>query len=192
MKLPELNWREAKTLSLEFFQRDARRVAPELLGKALYLKQNNKEFLVEVSEVEAYLGKEDPASHAYRGLTKRNWPMFEVGGMCYVYLSYGVHYCMNVVTGRKGDSSAILIRGGVALSGVDPQIRLNGPGKLTRGLGINLNFNGALFNQENFRMMDLGKVFPKTTIGTSPRIGISRAIELPYRYYVIGSPGVSK
>ena len=205
MKLPGLNSRQAnfKTLPLDFFQRESPRVALDLLGKGLYLRQGKTELLVEIVEVEAYLGADDPASHAYRGTTKRNWPMFEEGGMCYVYLSYGVHYCMNVVTGKKAEGTAILLRGAVPLLGQEviaknrgsnkkPESLLSGPGKLTQGLGIDLHFNGALFNQENFRMMDLGKKIPKASIGTSPRIGISRAVELPFRFFVIGSPGVSK
>ena len=89
-------------LAREFFTRDAVEVARDLLGKGLVVMRGRRRLLVEIVEVEAYLGPLDPASHAFRGPTPRARLMFEEGGVCYVYLSYGVNYCMNVVTGPKG------------------------------------------------------------------------------------------
>jgi DNA-3-methyladenine glycosylase len=97
---------------------------------------------VRISETEAYLGLTDPASHAFRGRTRRNAPMFGPAGIAYVYFIYGMHYCFNVVTGQEGDPQAVLIRAGVAGPPAAPQV-LGGPALLCRALGIDLDCNGA-------------------------------------------------
>src|SRR5262249_12525637 len=133
-------------LSPGFFLRKTVRVAHELLGKGLFVRQRETTMLVEIVEVEAYLGGADPASHAYRGPTPRNRAMFERGGTCYVYLSYGINYCMNVATQGKGKGEAILFRAAAPLLGRDAMLKnrrvendhggitdrilLSGPGKL--------------------------------------------------------------
>jgi DNA-3-methyladenine glycosylase len=156
--------------------------------------------LVELVEIEVYLGSRDPASHAYRGLTKRNWPMFESGGTCYVYLSYGLNFCMNVSTREKGCGEAILFRAAVPIFGEaalrerrGPRIAeknlLNGPGKLCQALGIDLSYNGRKFNREDFKLVDLGRALPPRSIARSPRIGITKAADKLLRFYVKSSPG---
>lgn len=188
-------------LPASFYLRDTITVARELLGKGLYVFKNDVPFLVEIVEVEAYLGSQDAASHAYRGITKRNWPMFELGGTCYVYLSYGINFCMNVATGPQGTGEAILFRAALPVIGKEGMQKLrgkagqsftlmNGPGKLTQALGIDLSYNGRLLNGEDFRLVDLGRA--PSEISDSPRIGISKATEERLRFFVAGSPWVSK
>lgn len=176
-----------RPLSKSFYLREAPAVARDLLGKGLLVKTKSGPIVVEISEVEAYLGKQDPASHSHNGLTKRNWPMFEAGGMCYVYFSYGMHFCMNVVTGGKGAADAVLLRGAVSLIGLEMIEKnrgrvgpLNGPGKLTKALGIDLRFNGRQFDEDGFKIIDLG--LGEVDVEVTTRIGISKAIDLPLRF----------
>jgi len=178
-----------------FYLSNTTEVARALLGKGLFISAPQKSpLLVEIVEVEAYLGSEDPASHAYRGMTKRNWPMFELGGMCYVYLSYGINFCMNVVTREKGVGEAVLIRAAAPILGLE-SIRhraLSGPGKLTHALGIDLSYNGLTFDRRDFKLIDLGKNYSEKFIGESPRIGISRATVERLRFFIRSSPWLSR
>jgi len=154
-------------------------------------------------EVEAYLGADDPASHAYRGITPRNWPMFEVGGTCYVYLSYGINFCMNVATREAGIGHAVLLRAAEPLLGLPlikkrrPQIKtdfdlLNGPGKLTLGLGIGPKDNGRQFFESDFKFVDLSEWTNPLPVTATPRIGINKAVEHLWRFMVPGSPFISR
>ncbi len=176
MSSHERSSRELKPLAPDFYLEKTPQVARELLGKGLYLRRAQEEFLIEIVEVEAYLGSEDPASHAYRGLTERTRPMFDVGGTCYVYLSYGINFCMNVATQKRGIGQAVLLRAAAPLWGEahmrarrtvcqkprgSPYRLLNGPGKLTKALGIDLKYNGLLFTGDDFKIVDLGKKDPQ-------------------------------
>lgn len=194
----------AKRLSRSFYQRPCLEVAPELLGKGLRRRVGGQELLAQIVEVEAYLGKCDPASHAFRR-TARSEIMFERGGACYVYLSYGMNYCMNVVTGKKGEGEAILFRAAEPLSDPAPFFEnrklpitgslrnlLSGPGKLTQALGIDLRFNGTLFGANGIEIVDLGIAYAPRAIRRGPRIGISKAVEMPYRFTVAGSAFLSR
>lgn len=183
-------------------------VARNLLGKGLFVRSKGKTLIVELTEVEAYLGSEDPASHAFRGRTERNWPMFEGGGTCYVYLSYGMHYCMNVATGPKGTGHAVLFRAARPVEGIDAMIRnrglqfisyeaalrqlLNGPGKLAQALGVDLSYKGKKFDRPNFKLIDLGIRVPDAEVIADSRIGISKAKEAPLRFTIRSSPWLSR
>lgn len=183
-----------------FYLKSAPQVAKSLLGKGLFVSNNQKHFLCQIIETEAYLGSEDPASHAYKGLTPRNQSMFKLGGTCYVYLSYGLNFCMNVVTGPADKGSAVLLRAAIPLFGLGDMAKnrhisspltaekvrnlLSGPGKLTQALGINKNFDGLSFDQTAFKIVDLNHNIPKQQIGLSPRIGISKAKEELLRFYI--------
>jgi DNA-3-methyladenine glycosylase len=191
-------------LPQSFFMKDTAAVARDLLGKGLYVQKDGKEMLVEIVETEAYLGSEDAASHAFRGITKRNEAMFEQGGTCYVYLSYGINYCMNVATQKKGLGEAVLLRAAAPLLG-ENSMRMNrgftetssiknltnGPGKLTQALGVNLNYNGFTFDRADFRLVDLKRKISPKLIGISSRIGISKAQDMELRFFVKSSPWVS-
>jgi DNA-3-methyladenine glycosylase len=158
-------------LPATFAERDATVVAPELLNKLARLHGR----LARITEVEAYT-RDDPASHSFRGLTARNATMFGPSGHWYVYLIYGLHHCLNLVTGDEGDGQAVLIRG-VVVDGVEP-VSTNGPGRLTRQLGIDLTFDGTVAE-----LYDDG-VPPPTSPTLTPRIGITKASEWHRRWLV--------
>jgi DNA-3-methyladenine glycosylase len=200
--------RAGKILAPSFYLKPTVEVARGLLGKGLFVRAKKASMLVELTEVEAYLGEDDPASHAYRGSTDRTWPMFEVGGTCYVYVSYGMHYCINVSTGPKGVGNAVLFRAAKPLEGIDamilnrglqllprekalPQL-LSGPGKLTQALGIDLGYKGKRFDRPDFKLVDLGVRVPRESIVASPRVGISKAKEAQLRFSIKSSPWLSR
>lgn len=209
MKLHEKNFPRPKKvgspLKSQFFQRNTLTVAKELLGKGLFVRQNTQEFLCELVEVEAYLGKKDEASHSAKGMTPRNQSMFAEGGTAYVYLIYGSYFCLNVSTEEKGEGAAVLFRAAIPLWGLEemhknrklkgplvPQNLLSGPGKLTQALGINKNFDGKKFNQTQFKIVDLGRVLRESQIGRSSRVGITKGQDHLFRFFVKDSPWLSK
>jgi DNA-3-methyladenine glycosylase len=170
---------------------DALEAGPGLLGWKLMSRLGGKVTGGIIIEVEAYHGPADPASHAHRGITPRTTPMFESAGAIYVYLSYGLHYCVNIVTGREGDGQALLIRALWPTDGIPvmqerrkgaPFERLtNGPANLTQSLGITIQQTGSRLGQELW--LEPPKVaLDKKLIITGPRVGISRAKELPWRF----------
>ena len=128
--------------------------------------------------------------------------MFEAGGCCYVYLCYGMHYCMNLVTGPEGCGEALLLRAAAPLCGLKymqasrgtPRMGqlLNGPGKLTQGLGVDLSHNGRSFFGKELRLVDLGTRIAMSKVKRTPRIGISQGEQLPYRFLIRGSPWCSQ
>jgi len=156
-----------KIIPPSFFQGSSKLAARGILGKYLVVKKGRSQLAYQVNEVEVYAGFNDKASHASRGLTERNRVMYAAGGRIYVYLCYGIHWMLNIVTGPKDYPAALLIRGAGDL---------NGPGKLTRGLGINKRFNGKLVVPETkLWFEDQGvKVKPRSII-LSPRIGVDYA-----------------
>lgn len=194
-------------LPQKFYLKDTLAVARSLLGKGLFVLHKTTPLLVEIVEAEAYLDQ-DAASHSFRGKSPRNWPMFEGGGTCYVYLSYGVNYCMNVVTQEQGRGEAVLLRAAVPLEGIDtmagnralhftrdsqsPRALLSGPGKLTQALGVNMSHNGRTFFEDDLKIVDLGKEVPAHEIAESPRVGISKATEKRYRFFIKNSPWLSR
>ena len=191
-----------------FFQRHAPVVSPDLLGKILVTKSQGFLCAAMIVEVEAYLGSEDPASHAFRGKTRRNASMFGAGGLAYVYLSYGMHRCVNIVTGKEGTGEAVLLRAGEPLYGLEamaqrrnipfadtPKVKgslASGPGKLTAAMDIQLSDDGRAWNVDAFKVVDPGIAINPSDIETSPRIGISKGTELPLRFFVKGSPFLSR
>ena len=145
-----------------------------------------------LNEVEAYRGHDDPASHAHRGKTPRNSPMYGPPGTIYIYLSYGIHWCMNFVTGREGDPQGVLLRGGVVVEGTDTVKRrrgrddhlANGPGKLGQALGIDGDLSGVMLNEGPVSVSGLNTV--RGAFDVTPRIGISRAKDRPWRFVATG------
>ena len=184
----------------ELLEAPSHEVAPQLLNRLLVVGH----CAGRIVEVEAYGGGSDPASHAFRGPTMRNATMFGPAGRLYVYLSYGMHHCANVVTGRAGDGEAVLIRALAPVSGVElmwarrPAARrevdlCSGPGKLCQSLGIDLDFDGAdlLDPASPARLVDDGTPPPRA-YGESTRIGISVGVDVPWRFWVVGDPNVSR
>jgi DNA-3-methyladenine glycosylase len=160
-----------KRLPPSFFARDAPDVAPELLNQ-LFVAGDR---VGRIMEVEAYT-HDDPASHSYRGRTRRNDVMFGPPGHLYVYFVYGMHHCVNIVTGPEDDGQAVLIRA-VVCEGVDRR-STNGPAKLCRHLGIDMSFNGSMAT-----VLDDGTPPPRTPIVTC-RVGITKAADLQRRWLV--------
>jgi DNA-3-methyladenine glycosylase len=157
--------------------------------------------LAVVTETEAYGGPDDPASHASTrsGVTERNRAMFGPPGRAYVYLSHGVHWCLNVVTCAEGSGAAVLFRGATPIVGLDTMHArrsgrtplCTGPGRLAQALGV----TGALYGHALERaplVLLPGWHVPDEGIGASGRIGVGVAAERPWRFYVRGAPGVSR
>jgi DNA-3-methyladenine glycosylase len=162
-----------KRVPRRFFERSSTEVAPDLLNKLFVVGQTAGRII----EVEAYT-QDDPASHTFRGRTKRNEVMFGPAGHLYVYFVYGMYYCVNIVTGREGDGQAVLLRG-VIIDGVDPRLT-NGPGKLCRHLGIDMATSGTRAN-----IVDDGVPPPATPLVTA-RVGITKAADWPRRWVTTG------
>jgi DNA-3-methyladenine glycosylase (3mg) len=194
-----------KKLPRSFYTRPALLVAKDLLEKILVRKIGRIIFSGKIVEVEAYGGAKDPASHAYRGKTKRNEVMFGEGGFLYVYFTYGMHFCANVVTGKRDVGEAVLIRAVEPLIGVeaikrnrgftgdrrDERNLTNGPAKLCEAFDIKGKDNGTdLLGDEIFLIE--GESIPKSNIGTSTRIGITRGKEKKWRFFVRGNKWVSR
>ncbi|HEX5696868.1 MAG TPA: DNA-3-methyladenine glycosylase [Acidimicrobiia bacterium] len=168
------------------------RAAPMLLGSYLVSEVGGALVKARVTEVEAYKGSDDPASHAYRGRTRRNGSMFERPGTLYVYRSYGVHWCGNVAAGPEGIGWGILFRGaeiveglGVARSrrGRDDGLA-NGPGKLTQALGIDHSHDGTYLLDPSSPLRIESGSRPAMVMAT-PRVGITKAEDRPWRFVEI-------
>lgn len=174
-------------LARPFFERDALEVAPDLLNKVLHAGDVSGRIV----EVEAYRA-DDPASHAFRGRTARNASMFAAGGTLYVYLSYGIHHCANVVTGFVGDGQAVLIRSVEVLSGHAAVAArrpgraghewANGPGKVCAALAIDRTHDGTDLCRDSWLWIGDDGTSPPDQPLTTPRIGISVAVEVPWRF----------
>jgi DNA-3-methyladenine glycosylase len=177
-------------------------VAPLLLGWTVTHKTPEGTVTIELTEVEAYAGEADPASHAWRGRTGRNAVMFGRAGHLYVYRSHGIHWCANVVTGAEGVASAVLLRAGRVIEGTDlARARRGGrtaDRSLARGpgcLGQTLGLTGA---EDGSDLLGRGPLSlrppaggPSVQVSSGPRVGVSRADEVPWRYWVTGEPTVS-
>jgi DNA-3-methyladenine glycosylase len=175
-------------------------LARDLLGRVLFYKTTEGLLAGRIVETEAYTGEADPASHAFRGRTARNAVMFGPAGHAYVYFTYGMHHCLNVTAEIPGTAGAVLLRALEPLAGMElmrargdkgPEPRLlSGPGKIGRAFGLTLKDNGRDFTRGPLGLAG-GLPVPDREVAVSRRIGISRALELPYRFSVLGSPSVS-
>ena len=184
-----------------FFARDPVVLARDLLGRVLFYRTTDGLLAGRIVETEAYTGEADPASHAFRGRTARNAVMFGQAGHAYVYFTYGMHHCLNITADAPGTAGAVLLRALEPLAGVEimrargdhgPESRLlSGPGKIGRAFGLSLEDNGRDFTRGPLGLAAGSPVLDRE-VATSRRIGISRAVDLPYRFAVIGSRSVSK
>ena len=188
------------TFDRAFFDRPAESVAPDLLGARLVSTIDGRRVTGVIVEVEAYTGPDDPASHAAAriGRTRRNASMFGPPGTAYVYLSYGVHWCLNVVTGAIGDPCAVLLRAVHPIEGFDVMAArrgrerdlTSGPGRVGQAFGITDAVDGHDFSSPPLRVLP-GWPTPPGSIDVSPRVGVSRARDWPLRFCVPGSGSVS-
>ncbi|HUH88136.1 MAG TPA: DNA-3-methyladenine glycosylase [Pusillimonas sp.] len=179
-------------LDRNFYNRDTVTVARDLLGKVLVHQVQGLPRMARIVEVEAYLGPTDLAAHSSKGLTQRTRAMFGPPGHAYVYLIYGIHHCMNVVTEGEGSGTGVLLRAVEPIENVDGNTR--GPGLLTRAMGIDLRHYGHDLCSETLHLLQ--PACPEPLIITErPRIGVSYAKEWadkPLRFYIAGSPYVSR
>jgi len=188
-------------VNLDFFKRDdVLSIARELLGKCLISKFGNKKTAGIITETEAYAGERDRASHAFGGRrTKRTEVMYQDAGTLYIYLCYGIHSLLNIVTNKSGIPHAILIRSVYPIEGLEiiQQRRGKsisprsdsciGPGNLSKGLGVSLKQNGIMINQGPIYLADRKINLPDQMVHSGPRIGVDYAgkdAALPYRFYV--------
>lgn len=176
--------------------------APLLLGWRLCRHAPSGLIKVKIVETEAY-HQNDPASHSYRGQTDRTKPMFQPGGRLYVYFTYGMHYCLNIVVGKKGAGEAVLIRAAEPLEGIEIMQRnrgvegiknlASGPGKLTQAFGIkDTKLSGKILNKSSVFLQPPESPVKPADVVARPRIGISEAAKQPWRFYIKGNAFVSK
>jgi DNA-3-methyladenine glycosylase len=189
-----------KKLPRAFYNRPTLKVAKDLLGKYLVVNKNGKRLSGKIVETEAYIGSDDPASHAYRGMTRRNEIMFGNPGYAYVYFAYGMYHCLNFVTEKKGYPAAVLIRALEPIDGIEVMTKrrrkekledlTSGPGRLCQALGIDRNLYGADLCGKTIYVEDRGK---KTgAIVSTSRIGIDQGKDKKWRFYIKNSRFVSR
>jgi DNA-3-methyladenine glycosylase len=231
--LPAIGPANARLVARDFLARPSVEVAPGLLGCVLEHETAEGLVAVELTEVEAYAGPADPASHAYRGITGRNAVMFGAAGHAYVYFTYGMHFCVNVVCERPGAASAVLLRAGRVTDGAElaaarrsarapraadgpraagasmsgtPAARrpvprdtavsrdtARGPARLCQALGITRAQNGADLCDPSspLRLRAPAEAGAARPVESGPRVGVTAAADVPWRYWLSGDPTVS-
>ena len=223
LRVPSLP--ETELLPREFFARPAVEVAPDLLGCVLVHQTAEGLVAVRLTEDEAYAGASDPASHAFRGRTARNAVMYGPPGHAYVYFTYGMHFCVNLVCQGEGDASAVLLRSGLVIDGaalasarrygtaggagadgragvrrstarstVPREIDLaRGPARMCEALAIDRAQNGSdvCVAASPLRVYAAQKPVPGADVSTGPRVGVSRAADVAWRFWITGDPAVS-
>ncbi len=185
----------------ELLDGDVLDVAPRLLGATLRHVTSDGTVAVRLTEVEAYDGPNDPGSHAYNGRTPRNAVMFGPPGRLYVYFTYGMHFCCNVVVGAGDRPSAVLLRAGEIVEGLDVARRrrprsterdlARGPARLCQALGIDLSHNGTDLGSGDLTLTPGPPAQPATQPRTGPRVGLRLAADRPWRFWIDGDPTVS-
>jgi DNA-3-methyladenine glycosylase len=181
-------------LRRDFFARSVHEVAPDLIGCTLLVDGVGGPIV----EAEAY-DQEDPASHGFRGATERNRSMFGPPGLAYVYRSYGIHWCLNLVCEEEGAAAAVLVRALEPTHGLDrmrarrgaadPRLLCSGPGKLCQALGVHRGHDGLPLDRPPFELLaGTGGM----EIARGPRVGITAATDLPWRYGLASSPFLSR
>ncbi len=182
----------APTLPLEFFEQPTLVVARALLGRTLVRRFENTSLEAEIVEVEAYTA-DDPACHGYGGRRPRCEVMFGPPGYAYVYFIYGMYYCLNVVTEVDGIAGAVLIRALAPRQEKADEKLFSGPGKLCKQLQIDLKFNGLpLFDDKQQLYLLPGRTISDEEVAVSRRIGISKAVDRPWRFYLKDDKSVSR
>jgi DNA-3-methyladenine glycosylase len=181
-----------RKLPRDFYDRDTMQVAQDLLGKHLVHVVDGAERVGRIVETEAYLGPHDLAAHSAKGLTNRTRVMFGPPGHAYVYLIYGMHWCMNVVTEKEGHAAAVLLRAVEPVENVEG--RTQGPALLCKAMGVDRRLNGHDLSSDDFYIAEPDEPTP-IRIVKRPRIGVDYADHWArrlLRFYVRGSPFISK
>ena len=192
-----------RRLERAFFVRDVTVVAKDLLGRVVVSGEGADRVAVRLTEVEAYRGRDDSASHSFRGPTPRTAVMFGPGGHLYTYFVYGMHWCANIVAGLDGSASAVLLRAGEVVDGIDlassrrPTARAErflarGPAGLATVLGLDGSDSGAdLCLPDSAIRLHAGSPTPDGAIRTGPRVGVATAADLQLRFWIADDPTVS-
>lgn len=196
-----------KKLSKSFYRRELLDVAQELLGKIFVKVDGKKHLSGKIVEVEAYHGDCDEAAHSFAGITQRTKIMFEAGGYLYVYFTYGVHHCCNVVTGKKGQGTAVLIRAVEPVTGIEKMIEnrfgrklknekemfnlTSGPAKVCQAFDIDRKLSGTDLTENKLFILN-GEKISSDDIGISKRIGITKSVDLPWRFFIKNSAYLSR
>jgi DNA-3-methyladenine glycosylase len=181
---------------------DVLTLAPQLLGSVISHERADGTVAVRLVEVEAYDGESDAGSHAYRGKTARNAVMFGDAGLAYVYFTYGMHWCMNLVCGPPGRAAAILLRAGAVVEGADlARLRrgeragerdlARGPARLCQALGVDGSCNGVDLLADGPLRLLAAPAAPTSQVRTGPRVGVSAGATRPWRFWLDGEPTVS-
>ena len=190
-------------LDRDFFDRPVVEVARSLLGCVLSRRTAEGEVAVRLTEVEAYAGSADSASHSYRGRTPRTAVMFGPPGHAYVYFTYGMHFCVNLVCGPEGTASAVLLRAGAVVAGERLALSrrprssvrdlARGPARLCQALAIDRVLDGTdvCGDPDGPLRILAGIPVPPVAISAGPRTGVSSAKETPWRFWITGEPSVS-
>lgn len=188
----------SRMLQRSFFEQPAPELASQLLGMHLIHQAPDGLTSGIIVETEAY-SQEDAASHSFKGETPRTKAMFGPGGHAYIYFTYGMHYCFNVVSGRAGEGQGVLIRALEPVEGIDImrrrrkteqlQLLTNGPAKLVQAMGITKSDYGTSLLQGNLRIEDTGAT---PEIMSGPRIGITKAVDVPWRFWIVDNKFVSR
>ena len=195
-----------RKLPRSFYLQPTLKIAAQLPGKYLIRRLGKEKLVGRIVEVEAYLGSHDPASHAFRGKTRRNEVMFRTGGHAYVYFTYGMHFCFNIVTEQEGIGHAVLLRAIEPLQGVGVMQRhrrrghaenslvdlCNGPAKLCQAYGIARAQNGTDLCGTEIWIAEDTPGHQGMTVARSTRIGISVGLEHKWRFYLSNCPFVSR
>lgn len=201
---PELPHRKLKR---PFYTRELLTVAKELLGKILVKNDGKVTLSGKIVEVEAYDGSIDEAAHTFTGKTKRNEIMFGMGGFLYVYFTYGAHFCSNVVTGKEGEGTAVLIRALEPVEGIHEMIHnrfgrdllkekekynlTSGPGKVCQAMSITRDHYGVDLTGNKIFLLDQPDL-KSGQIVISKRIGIKKSVDLPWRFHIKDNPYISR
>ncbi|UCC45811.1 MAG: DNA-3-methyladenine glycosylase [Candidatus Zixiibacteriota bacterium] len=187
-------------LARSFYDRPTLEVARDLIGKHIVYYSGEGKMSARIVEVEAYIGRDDPACHASNGLTERNQVMFGKAGFSYVYFIYGMYHCLNFVTEAEGSPAAVLLRAAEPGEGLDIMRRnspgqsdaqlLSGPGKFCRSFGLTREHNGM--DLTNSLLVIENRGGPSARVATSARVGIKKAAKRPWRFFDAGSSSVSR
>ena len=188
-----------RKLLRSFYNRPTIEVARDLLGKNVVYNSPKGRLEASIVEVEAYIGESDPACHAAPGPTTRNLVMYGKAGFSYVYFIYGMHYCFNIVTERKGFPAAVLVRAAEPVGGLEimkrnsPRSRagtiLSGPGRFCRAFGLTVEQSGVDLTGSLLYLRDASRC--QSEVVVTRRVGINKGSDLPYRFFLAGSNAVS-